>query len=163
MSSHDSGFYEFNDPPRLSAEEQSRVAGLAGQAYHLLCKQPNKVCLVSSPLIFYYFILILLISYLLQNLSVLNDVSRWLVPSHRGPTRSFQQSFSPSSHYSQRRWQQSMSLGDFAAEIRDLDFDILSSYIDAIIEYMTINDWASLWESRDNGERWITANEWEDE
>jgi len=56
-----------------------------------------------------------------------------------------------------------MSLGDFAAEIRDLDFDILSSFIDAIIEYMTTNDWASLWESRDNGERWITANEWEDE
>ena len=56
MASHDSGFYEFNDPPRLSAEEQSRVAGLAGQAYHLLCKQPNQVCLVSSPLYLQLFV-----------------------------------------------------------------------------------------------------------
>jgi len=54
-----------------------------------------------------------------------------------------------------------MSLGDFAAELRDLD--ILSSTIDAIIEYMTTINWVWLWKNRDTEEMWITAYEPEDD
>jgi hypothetical protein len=54
-----------------------------------------------------------------------------------------------------------MSLGDFAAELRDLD--ILSSTIDAIIEYMTTMNWVWLWKNRDTEEMWITGYEPNDE
>jgi hypothetical protein len=50
-----------------------------------------------------------------------------------------------------------MSLGDFAAELRDLD--ILSSIIDAILDHMTSMNWVWLWKNRDTGETWITAYE----
>jgi hypothetical protein len=50
-----------------------------------------------------------------------------------------------------------MSLGDFASDLRDLDF--LSSVIDAILDYMTFARLVWIWRNRDTQEMWISAHD----
>lgn len=50
-----------------------------------------------------------------------------------------------------------MSLGDFIAELRD--YDLRTSLIDAILDYMVGSEWAWLWRNRDTGEMWISVYE----
>lgn len=50
-----------------------------------------------------------------------------------------------------------MSLGDFIADLRD--HDLRTSLIDAILDYMVVNDWVWLWRNRDTGETWISVYE----
>lgn len=50
-----------------------------------------------------------------------------------------------------------MSLGDFIADLRE--YDIRTALIDAILDYMVVNDWVWLWRHRDTGETWISVYE----
>ena len=50
-----------------------------------------------------------------------------------------------------------MSLGDFIADMRD--YDLRTSLIDAVLDYMVVNEWAWIWRNRDTGETWISVYE----
>lgn len=50
---------------------------------------------------------------------------------------------------------QSMSLGDFIADMRE--YDIRTALIDAVLDYMVANHWVWLWRNRDTGETWISV------
>lgn len=50
-----------------------------------------------------------------------------------------------------------MSLGDFIAELRD--YDLRTSLIDAILDYMVLSEWVWLWKNRGTGETWISVYE----
>lgn len=56
---------------------------------------------------------------------------------------------------------QSMELGDFIAELRDMN--IRTAVIDEVLEYLTDNGWVSMWQKGSTGETWITALEGDDD
>ncbi|WWC88188.1 uncharacterized protein L201_003093 [Kwoniella dendrophila CBS 6074] len=47
-----------------------------------------------------------------------------------------------------------MELGDFIAELRDLD--LRTALIDEILSYMTSNSWVQLWKWKGTEETWIS-------
>nr|XP_031859401.1 uncharacterized protein CI109_005243 [Kwoniella shandongensis]KAA5526473.1 hypothetical protein CI109_005243 [Kwoniella shandongensis] len=51
----------------------------------------------------------------------------------------------------------SMTLGEFAAELRDLN--LRSSVIDDIITYMSTNGWAHTWKNEEDDDTWISVAE----
>ncbi|KAK6907662.1 hypothetical protein V866_003518 [Kwoniella sp. B9012] len=50
-----------------------------------------------------------------------------------------------------------MELGDFIAELRDLD--LRTAVIDEILDYMTSNSWVQLWNWKGTEETWISIVE----
>ncbi|WVQ96971.1 hypothetical protein IAU59_004080 [Kwoniella sp. CBS 9459] len=50
-----------------------------------------------------------------------------------------------------------MELGDFIAELRDLD--LRGAVIDEVLEYMTSNGWVQLWVWKGTEETWISVVE----
>ncbi|OCF42876.1 hypothetical protein I317_03353 [Kwoniella heveanensis CBS 569] len=50
-----------------------------------------------------------------------------------------------------------MELGDFIAELRDLD--LRGAVIDEVLEYMTSNSWVQLWVWKGTEETWISVVE----